>query len=245
MLPVTALITHLRIHAPELARRLDGIAGLERSGPVVRIRVPEGSWCARELSRRTGTLTAEVRRLFGPEYGMEIVPAPPDPERLPFPVLASKHWNHVVFLAWHGGRTAALAVPKPRYAQAWLAHETPPDPGDDPEAVLYRFGGPPEAVLPELLDRLAELARRTRSYAQLVAPFPGDAAADRLEALLYRTRDWGTPRTPAQVLQKYTGRIHYADPDRPPLGIRLVRKQLEPPFPPPDVPRGGGSAQKS
>ncbi len=227
MLPVTALLTHLRIHAPDLARRLDGIVGLERAGGRVRIRIPSGGWCARELEARTGPLASEVRRVFGAQFGVELVPTAPDPERLPFPVLASKHWNHVVFLAWTAGCTAALAVPKPRYLETWLVHGGPPDPENDPEAAIYRFEAPLEAALPQLLDRLAELARRKRSYAQIVAPFPGDHVADRLEGLLYRIRDWGTPRTPAPVLQRYTGRIHYTDPDRPPLGIRLVR-QLPP-----------------
>ncbi len=238
MLPVTALLTHLRIHAPDLARRMDGIAGLERAGRRVRIRVPAGGWCARELEARTGRLAAEVRRVFGAEFGVELVPAAPDPERLPFPVLASKHWNHVVFLAWHAGRTAALAVPKPRYSEAWLAHEGPPDPENDPEAAAYRFTGSLEAVLPQLLDRLAELARRKRSYAQIVTSFPGDDAADRIEGLLYRIRDWGTPCTPAPVLQKYTGRVHYTDPGRPPLGMRLVRERLEGAPSSPAPPRG-------
>ncbi|MDW7712308.1 MAG: hypothetical protein SCH98_17720 [Deferrisomatales bacterium] len=224
-------LLHLRGRTPALARRLDGITGLERSGHELRVRSPTGGWALRELERLRGELSGEAHRFFGPETAVVLVPGPENPEALPFPVLASKLWNHVVFWVWHGGRSGALAVRKTHYAEAWMAAarrggEEGLVPLADPEAVWLGEELPPETALPHLLDRLADLARAHASYAQLVAPFPGDGPADRLEARLYAVKEWGTPRTPAPILQKYTGRLHYADPARPPLGVRLARGLL-------------------
>lgn len=228
-------LLHLRNHGPVLARRLDGITGLERAGTELRVRAPAGAWALRELERRRDSLSAQARRFFGRDFSVRLLPGTEDLEALPFPVLASKLWNHVVFWVWEAGRSGALAVRKPRYREVWLptarsGGEAACRPLDDPEAwwiaaTLPKSARPEEAV-PGLLDALATLARGAASYAHLVTAFPGDRAADRLEARLYGVKEWGTPGTPAPVLQKYTGRLHYADPARPPLGVRLARALL-------------------
>ncbi|GAB6063787.1 hypothetical protein [Deferrisoma palaeochoriense] len=220
MLPVAALVSHLRLHAPDLARRLDGITGLERTGAALRIRSPAGSWSWRELSAARGRLAEEASRAFGEPVTVELREGPPDPERLPFPVLSSKHWNHVAFWAWHGSRWALVAAPKPEYQARWVGAPAPPAAPLD-----LRGDVPPQGIehaLPSLLDALARAAQAERSYAHLVCPFPGDAQADRLERVLHTAKDWGTPRTPGPILQRYVGRIHYVDPDAPPTGVRIA-----------------------
>jgi hypothetical protein len=84
----------------------------------------------------------------------------------------------------------------------------------------------PEDALRGLLEGLCGLARTTQSYAHLVLAFPGDDLADRLEARLYALKEWGTPSIPAGVLQKFVGRLHYVDPTRPVLGLRLASRAL-------------------
>jgi hypothetical protein len=37
-------------------------------------------------------------------------------------------------------------------------------------------------------------------------------------------KEWGTPRIPAGVLQKFVGRLHYVDPTCPVLGVRLANR---------------------
>ncbi len=215
----------LRNRAPCLARRTDGISGLERSGTVLRLRAPEGSWALGELGSRAGDLEAWARTLFGPGTRPEVAASTPDPERLPFPVLSSKHWKHVAFWAWEGGRSAVLCLRKTDYPGAL----EPGGPGPRVEVIEAAHPpGEPWEALPGLLDTLCGLARAARSYVHLVCPFPGDPPADRLEARLYGVKEWGTPATPAPVLRKYCGRIHYTDPRRPPLGVRAALGRLPP-----------------
>ncbi|GAB4249519.1 hypothetical protein [Deferrisoma sp.] len=221
MLPVAALVSHLRLHAPDLARRLDGITGLERTQAGLRVKVPGAGWAHRELLAARDRLAAEAARVFGHGLEIEIAPGPADPERLPFPVLSSKYWNLVAFWVWDRLRWTALAVPKPEYHTRWV---DAPEPPAAPLALRGEVprGGPAHA-LPELLDALAAEAQHRRSYVHLVTPFPGDEEADRLERVLYAAKDWGTPHTPGPVLQRYVGRIHYVDPDTFPAGIRIAR----------------------
>ncbi|MBE0617935.1 MAG: hypothetical protein IH608_08425, partial [Proteobacteria bacterium] len=219
--------------------RLDGITGLERSGDEIRLRAPASSWAHRELLGQQGELVAEARRFFGAAVGVNLLAGTPDPEVLPFPVLASKVWNHVAFWVWDGSRSGALVVRKPRYREVWLATaatagEEALHPLTEPEVVwlersLHGGGPGPADALPHLLDELSALTRSAASYAHLVAAFPGDANAEALEARLYGVKEWGTPRTPAPLLQKYVGRLHYADAERPPLGLRLARRLLSHP----------------
>lgn len=228
----------LRGCAPALARRFDGIRGMERAGAELRVRAPTQSWTLHELEHRRDEVAREVERFFGPPFSAVLQPGPEDPEALPFSVVSSKMWNHVGFFAWEGRRAGVLAVRKPRYGETWIpAARTGDGPAlrllEDPEAAWLPAelpqGAGPEAALPGLLDDLAALAREGGSYAHLVASFPGDEVADRLEARLYAVKEWGTPRTPAPLLHKYTGRLHYGSPTRPLLGLRLARARLSGP----------------
>jgi len=148
----------------------------------------------------------------------------------------------VAFWAWTSAESGALVVRKPAYLEDWLPAASAGDEAaaahDDPDvAWLTQRGGesvqaaPPEDVLPDLLDKLCDLGRRARSYVHLVTAFPGDPLADRLEARLYAVKEWGTPRVPAAILQKFVGRLHYVDPDRPILGMRLASLRLQRPEP--------------
>lgn len=223
---------HLRVRRPDLARRLDGLQGMEIAPGALVVRAPRGGWSLAEIEARFAELGGEAAGFFGPGVGVRVEATAADPEALPFAVLASKEWNHAAFWAWDAGGSAVLAVRKPRYLQGWVPATSGPLGGPapcagDPEAAVFREEGPdPAEALPPLLDRLADLARASSSYAQLVAAFPGDAAADRLEARLYAAKEWGTPRTPAPVLQKYVGRLHYVSPSAPPLGVREARAAL-------------------
>ncbi len=231
---VQGLLLRLRGLAPPLARRLDGAVGLGWDGTALTVRVPEGSWSLAETGRLRDGLARAVRAHFGRTAGLRLEPAPPEPERLPFPVLASKVWNHVGFWVWDADRFGVLAVPKPRYLDGWLpAARARGDRAVDPggtDDVLWTAGeirpGNPEDAPAAFLDPLADLCRQRRSYIQFVTPFPGDAMADRLEARLAAGRDWGTPATPGPVLARYTGRLHYVSARRPVLGIRLARQRL-------------------
>ena len=210
--------------------------GLERSGNAIRLQAPADGWAHRALREQGQELAAEASRFFGATMEVNLVTGKADPEGLPFPVLSSKVWNHAAFWAWDGNRSGALVVRKPRYREVWLATaaaagEEALDPLTDSEVVWLETsrstGGPQVAdALPDLLDELAALARGASSYAQLLAAFPGDEVAEALEARLYAIKEWGTPNTPAPLLQKYVGRLHYADPERPPLGLRLARRLL-------------------
>lgn len=220
----------LRTRHPPLARRLDGAAGLEISGRELRIRVAPGSWCEAELAARVDLLARLAADLFG--AGAAVVLAPGGGPALPLPVASTKVWNHVAFWA-RGRRQGVAAVRKPRYLERWAAA---PDPFPaeelaDPEVLARGYGAPgglppgesPEAwCLPEILEDLGALAREGASYAQLVTPFPGDAEADRLEARLLAVKEWGTPRVPAAILQKYVGRLHYLAPDDRSAGRRAA-----------------------
>jgi hypothetical protein len=154
--------------------------------------------------------------------------------------MATKVWNHVAFWDWEARDSVVLAIRKTAYAETCnapaVSGQMLPDRwGSDPEALLRRYRAPdvlrdPWAgatwSLPETVEDLCGLACRCTSYVQLVAPFPGDAEADRIEACFYRVKEWGSARTPAPLLQKYVGRIHYVCPERPPPGIRLAQRVL-------------------
>ncbi len=221
---------HLRVHRPDLARRLDGVRGIERTAGALVVRAPAGSWSLAEIEARLADLGREAGRFFGEALPVRVEAGPADPEALPLPVLASKVWNHVAFWAWDQEGSAVVAVRKPRYLEHWLPAASRSGggaPEADPEAAVLRMPEPdPSEALPTLLDRLAELARASSSYAQLVAAFPGDGLAERLEARLYATKEWGTARTPGPVLHKYVGRLHYVGPAAPPLGVRTARAAL-------------------
>ena len=233
------LLLHLRCRVPHLARRLDAIRSLGCRNGVLTVLVPEDSWCLDELCRHQGELQREAERVFGHLVRLEIDLAPAAPQALPLPVMSSKYWNHVAFVAATPDGVGAVVVPKPQYLDRWLdtlAAGGTPDPTADSAGrgvrVLRHPGGETQATaetpmviaLPDLLDELAALARAERSYVQLVTAFPGDPAADRLESRLYAVKEWGTPRTPGPILQKYVGRIHYSGPDQPILGMRLAER---------------------
>lgn len=236
-------LLYLRTRCPALARRLDGLGGLERAGSGLALRVPEGSWAHQELDAQKQLLETEAQRFFGPRMGTELFPTPADPEALPLPVLSSKYWNHVAFCGWSPRRAAVLAVRKPRYLDHWLPRALRVPDGDllretlaDPDCAWFGYSTPhslppgEDAVtwlLPQLLEDLAALARAGGSYAHLVSAFPGDPTAERWESRLYAAKEWGTPSVPSSILRKYAGRLHYAGPGETLLGLRLVRLALE------------------
>jgi hypothetical protein len=227
-------LLHLRTKTPLLARRLDGISRLELAQGTLLVHAPAESWTYAELGSRSGELERAASAFFGRTVRLVVEPSPAG-ETLPFPLLATKAWNHVAFWAWSGAASAVLAVPKPAYVEQWLGGE-PPDPAKTADLVrstgkseLRRYVAPGvltgmEAaawVLPDVLDDLCALAREAASYAQLLCAFPGDAVAEFLEGRLYGAKEWGTPSTPGPVLQKYVGRLHYASPEL--LGLRMCR----------------------
>jgi len=220
----------LRTRRPDLARRFDGIRSLGFSAGTLTAAADPVGWTGRELASRQDEIAVAAARFFGPGTTFALADAPAEPLGLPFPVLSTKAWNHVAFLAWEeDGRWAAPAVRKPAYREHWQA--APPEAwaaldAEGDEALFAGCFAPeegPENLLPGLMDALAALARRTFSYAQLVTPFPGDAVADRLEARLYAVKEWGTPATPAPLFPKYVGRLHYLDPAAPPAGFAAAR----------------------
>lgn len=230
-------VLHLRNREPFLARRLDGILGMALTGGELRLRAPEGSWGLVELERNRDRLADEAAAFFGEGTNVFLEGAQAQ-ERLPFPVLASKTWNHAVFWVWSGRTSVALAVPKPVYLE-WLEPRRLELPaaleqaGSHPRIRVFRRESPSGATelkgagwaLPDLADQLCALAREEGSYAQVVCRFPGDEEADFLEGRLYATKEWGTPNTPGPILQKYLGRLHYASPGL--LGLRTAEALLE------------------
>jgi hypothetical protein len=198
---------HLRCHAPHLARRLDAVLGLGVGHGVLAVRVTGDGWSAKELDRWGPELEREAARVLGEPVRLAIERRPAAADALPLPVVSTKYWNHVAFVAAAPRSTGVIAVPKPLYQDHWvpraLAGTLPTREGMQREDKVrcLRYPAPaataPEdallAILPELLDDLAALARSCRSYTQLVTAFPGDAVADRLEARLYGVKEWGTP----------------------------------------------------
>lgn len=216
-------LLHLRGRQPFLARRLDGVRGVAFGRETLEVRVPRGSWSERELTAHREDLLGAAQSFFGPPTQVRLEPCREEPEGLPFPVLASKQWNHVAFWVREGRLHGVLALRKPLYLETWL-----PLGGDgDGEVFRGRYGA--TGGVADLADDLCGLGRAQGSYVQLVTPFPGDREADRLEGALYGVKEWGTPRTPAAVLQKYLGRVHYVSPGEPPLGVRLARRWLDTP----------------
>lgn len=221
-------LLHLRNRSPWAARLLDGARSLSFIGGVLEVKIDLATWPGTELAARADEAGAEVSRFFGEGARLAFAAAPSNPERLPFSVNASKYWNHVAFTCFtEEGGGSVLALRKTDYA-AWLANGEAKG-GEMPDGFHHSWppvagGGPTEGMvvaLPVLLDSLCAYARTNLSYAQLVMAFPGHEAAEVLEATLYAIRDWGTPLTPPAVLQKYTGRIHYTDPQFAPLGIKM------------------------
>lgn len=224
-------LLQLRCLRPALARRFDGMRTLGLSGGVLTVRAPLRSWPGSDLAALRGEVEAEAARFFGAGTRFAVEDAPEDPERLPFPVTATKHWNHVAFLSPEPGGFRALALSKTLYAALDPAKaEAEPD-GEGVRRFSFREGADPLDALAPLLDWAAALAREASSYVQFVAAFPGDEAADRWEARLYAAKEWGTPRTPPALLARHAGRLHYADPAAPLLGIRLARKNDGAKFP--------------
>ncbi|MBI5442992.1 MAG: hypothetical protein HY900_17480, partial [Deltaproteobacteria bacterium] len=213
--------------APWLARRLDGISGMELTGGALLLRAPGRSWAYGELEGHRRPLEEAARGFFGPGTRLLVEPSPAE-EVLPFPVLSTKTWNHVAFWAWSGGVSVVLALPKPAYLEALRASDPTNAARSHAEARVLRHEAPAGRsgadaaawVLPDVLDGLCALAREKASYAQLVTGFPGDTEADLLESRLYAVKEWGTPTTPGPVLQKYVGRAHYASAGL--AGLRAV-----------------------
>lgn len=228
-------LLYLRARHPALARRFESFTTLGHTEGALRAKLDHTGWPGAELMAlaEQGKPFAEaVRAFFGPESAVELEPAASDPERLPFPVTSTKYWNHVAFIVGAEESSALVALPKPVYAELlkegaaaeeFVAHE---------KVLTMRVDEPRlAAALLHFIDPLAALARELRSYVHFLTPFPGDAEATALEARLYSMKEWGTPSTPYEIARKFLGRLHYCDPDAPPLGARialeLAQKKLQ------------------
>ncbi|PLX40003.1 MAG: hypothetical protein C0608_10295 [Deltaproteobacteria bacterium] len=207
----------LRGVRPDIARLFDGVRSLGFFQGRLSAKVDIAAWPGSELVIRAEEVEGLVKAFFGEESLFELDPADPDRERLPFPLLSSKVWNHIAFLCLSEEHVSAFIIRKPSYERLRRGDEASLE-----EAVNISLNG--ALALPELVDELTALAREDRSYVHLLAPFPGHGEAELWEALLYRVKEWGTPSTPAPVIQKYLGRLHWSDPDSPPLGIIRARR---------------------
>lgn len=222
-------LLHLRNRHPWGARLLDGVKGLGLAGSTLEIKIDTSDWPGNELSRRAGELGAIASKFFGKEVGLSLFHSPSDAEHLPFPVTATKYWNHVAFL--HLGDDGAVGVfglRKTAYAELLRADGSTP--GENAEA--FTFGRPAGGneplgrhldALPDLLDLMATTARAQSSYVQLVTPFPGHERAEALEGRYCSIKEWGTPATPPAILQKFAGRIHYLTPSASHRGLSLAK----------------------
>lgn len=222
-------LLHLRNSHPWGARLFDGLKGLGLAGSTLEIKIDTSDWPGSELSRRADELGAIASKFFDREVGLSLMHSPADAEHLPFPVTATKYWNHVAFL--HLGEDGAVGVfglRKTAYAEMLKGDGATP--GEN--AGAFTFGWPsggneaPEnhlEALPGLLDLLAATARAQASYVQLVTPFPGHERAEALEGRYCSIKEWGTPTTPSAILQKYAGRIHYLTPQASHRGLSLAK----------------------
>jgi hypothetical protein len=221
----------LRSRRPHLARLLDGARSLGRFGQSVELKAPGEGWPGTEIFSRREELSLAVREFWGEGAVFEVAKTPWDRERLPFPVTSSKVWNHVAFFALEGGFSAVAVVRKPALEKL-LAQGG----GKGGTGEFERSGGivwrdlpsEPGEFFPELLDRLLALMREERSYVHLVTGFKSHEAAGEQEAALYAVKEWGTPLSPAPLLQKYIGRVHFADSDNPSLGLGLAISLAKP-----------------
>ena len=208
-------LLHLRGVLPGMALLFDGVRALGFLEGRLTAKVDIAAWPGSELVLRAEEVEGEVKRFFGGDSIFEIDPADPDSEWLPFPLLSSKVWNHIAFLKLESQLIDAIIMRKPAYEKLRRGDKT-----QLKEADTRSLNGP--TPLPTLVDELTLIAREKRSYVHLLAPFPGHIESERWESYLYRVKEWGTPATPAPVMQKYLGRIHWCDPENPPLGVRLA-----------------------
>ncbi len=222
-------LIHLRNSCAPLARRMDGVRTLGLGGGVLTLKVDTASWPGSELVAGGGELEGYAAGFFGDGTSVAFDEAAPDPQRLPFPINASKVWNHVSFISVASDHpVGVLSVRKRDYANwvktGWVKTG---EPGEGGEQLLLPASGATGidsliAAMPQLVDQLCAMARENRSYAQLVMRFPGDVDADRIEGALYSVKEWGTPETPGPIFQKFLGRIHYVDPCTEILGLKLA-----------------------
>lgn len=223
-------LLYLRGKNPELARRLDHFTSLGLTDGALKLKLDTSCWPGTELVARRSELEKLVAVFFGTDTPLSIATlsieqGAPNPERLPFPVTSSKYWNHVAFVSHAKGRYSALAVPKPIYEK--FDGLTAKALQNIPEAEIIHAPADTANMAEALalfVDPLTALAKEKGSYVHFLTHFPGDAEATALEARLYAVKEWGTPDTPCALARKYLGRLHYCDPARPPLGLRLAKE---------------------
>lgn len=229
MLTPHNFLIHLRNHAPWQARLFDGVRSLGFSKEGLTAKFDPSSWPGTEVFEAKEELEEEVRRFFGPGTGLNLVEAQSGQEVLPFPVTASKYWNHIAFTTWDAaGAARVFLVRKTVYAEKVLKGEEL-RPGLDYrlETIDPGCGCSSDnalSTIAPLADLAAGTVREQLSYAHILTPFQGHYVADEMEARFYGVKEWGTVATPAPILQKFLGRIHYCDPDRVPLGIKICRE---------------------
>ena len=218
-------LLHLHNCAPWAARLLDGAKAIGLENGALKVKIDQTSWPGLELSDRRAELEEEARRFFEGQINLLLLEAPFDPWALPFPVNASKFWNHAAFIRVEpGAGVEVVALRKTLYAKMTKGEV---EPGGVEGIVRFEFEArPPESgedllldSLPRIADRLCALARGESSYAHLLSAFPGHGEAERLEGRLYGIKEWGTPVTPSAILQKYLGRLHYVNPRLPQVGL--------------------------
>ncbi len=215
-------LLNLRVANPEVARLLDFARMVSLEGETIVIKAPSEGWPGKELFGRIGELESLVRSFFGERCRVSLLPVPLPPETLPSPVMAGKVNNHALFWARRDGVGAALLARKPEIAKAaeskiLLNGQNAVDFG----AEFFRAG-----TISELLDTLLAKMREEFSYAHIIVPFEGHEAARELEYGLYAAKEWGTPHSPAPLLQRFIGRLHYCDPASPPGAMRSAENFL-------------------
>ncbi len=222
-------LIYLRNLHPELARLFDGVKRLGLTGHALTASADLSLWPGNELNARRAEINGAATSFFGEGWSFELEEGERGDDFLPIQIAATKYWNHVAFLSLGEGRRPGLFVlRKTDYLGKFLEGGFA---ALGPDTYLLRrlappgqVYGPEELILdfPALLDEMCDLARTSQSYVQFLAEFPGHADAEKLESRLYAVKEWGTPQTPAPILQKYVGRIHFADPVSTLPGLKLI-----------------------
>lgn len=223
-------LLNLRTVNPGLARLFDGVTRLSLSGGTLLMRIDPALWPGSEITERKTELDGETESFFGRGCKTKLESAPLPAGYIPAPITATKYYNHIAFLRFGPDFCAGyFVIRKTLYSEKYLKGGLAAlDPGEYllQNPVECPPGRGPDDLLrsmPGICDHLCGLARTSMSYVQILTLFPGHDFADLIESRLYAIKEWGTPGTPPAVLQKYLGRIHYADRCTFPAGFDCLK----------------------